>query len=262
MSAQSADGPEPFQDHFSQVAAGYSQFRPPYPAALFQHLAQQCRATERAWDCACGSGQASVALAEVLASVVATDASASQIRAARAHPRVEYRVAPAEASGLADASVDLVTVAQALHWLDLDRFYAEVRRVLRLGGVVAAWSYGRIEVEGAHLNAHVQRFYEHTVGPYWPPERAHVEEGYARLPFPFAPLDTPRFNMEMRWSLPHLLGYLGSWSATTRYREHTGQDPVGPLGQQLEPLWGGAQHTRRIRWPLSLRCGRWMRSAP
>jgi SAM-dependent methyltransferase len=245
----------PFKDHFSQVAATYSQFRPLYPAALFEHLAALCTDRARAWDCACGSGQASVALAEVFASVVATDASATQISAARAHPRVAYRVAPAEDSGIETASVDLVAVAQALHWLDLERFYGEVRRVLKAGGVLAVWSYGPLEVEGEEVDAPLQQFYREIVGPFWPPERAHVEDGYARLPFPFAQVDTPRFNMETCWTLPHLLGYVRSWSATTRYVQREGHDPVDPLEERLVPLWGGGDRTRRIRWPLALRCG-------
>jgi SAM-dependent methyltransferase len=244
-----------FKDHFSQIAATYSEFRPLYPPALFDYLAGLCAHTERAWDCACGSGQATLELAERFTSVVATDASATQIASARAHFRVVYRVAPAGESEIEAASIDLVTVAQALHWLDLDRFHAEVRRVLRPGGVLAVWCYGRLEVEGPEVDAPLQRFYREIVGPFWPPERADVEDGYARLPFPFEQLATPQFNMEVKWTLSHLLGYVRSWSATTRYREVKGDDPVGPLAQQLESLWGGEARTRRIRWPLSLRCG-------
>jgi SAM-dependent methyltransferase len=245
----------PFKDHFSQIAVTYSEFRPLYPPGLFDYLAGQCDRTDRAWDCGCGSGQATLALADRFASVVATDASATQIAAARPDVRIVYRVASAEESGLEAASVDLVTVAQALHWLSLDRFYAEVRRVLRPGGVLAVWCYGRLEVEGPEVDEPLQRFYREIVGPFWPPERADVEDGYARLPFPFAQLIAPRFNMDVQWTLPHLLGYVRSWSATSRYREVKGDDPVGALAEELSRLWGGEGRTRRIRWPLSLRCG-------
>ena len=60
----------------------------------------------------------------------------------KAHPRVEYRVAPAERSGLPDAAVDLVTLALAAHWFDLPRFYAEVRRVGRPRTAIALISSG------------------------------------------------------------------------------------------------------------------------
>lgn len=243
-----------FQDHFSPVAQQYAQFRPRYPAPLFEYLAGLCTRLQLAWDCACGSGQAALALAEHFVSVVATDASGAQIAASQAHPRVAYRVAPAEASGLDGASVDLVTVAQALHWLDLERFYGEVRRVLKPGGVLAVWCYGRTRVEGVpELDTLLQRFYDETVGPCWPPERVHVERGYRDLAFPFVPVEAPSFQMQAEWTLDQLTGYLRTWSATSRYRQIVGRDPVEPLEQRLKPLWGGA--TRRITWPLSLRCG-------
>jgi SAM-dependent methyltransferase len=243
-----------FKDHFSGVATQYAQFRPAYPPALFAHLAQLCSARTLAWDCACGNGQASVDLADVFERVIATDGSAAQIASARPHPRVEYRVAPAEASGLAGQSVDLVTVAQALHWLDLERFYPEVRRVLRPGGVLAVWVYGRLEIEGADVNALVQRFYR-DIGPYWPPGRQHVDDEYRNLAFPFLPLPTLAFSIEAHWTLERFAGYVRSWSATARYLEQQRHDPVTELVQQLGPVWG-ADVPRGIRWPLALRCGR------
>jgi SAM-dependent methyltransferase len=245
---------EGFQDHFARVAGQYAQFRPVYPAALFEHLAGLCPSAAQAWDCACGNGQASVGLAACFAHVIATDGSAAQIASAAPHPRIEYRVAPAEASGLDACSMDLVTVAQALHWLDLQRFYAEVRRVLRPGGVLAVWSYGRLEIEGAAVDALVQSFYRDVIGAYWPPGREHVDDGYVQLDFPFPLLPAPEFNIEVHWTLDHFAGYVRSWSATARYIDHHGHDPVTTLLAQLAPLWGGQE--RRIRWPFTLRCGR------
>src|SRR5262245_38403499 len=124
-----------FKDHFSTVASNYALYRPRYPAELFAYLATLVPTCEFAWDCATGSGQAAVALAAHFKRVIATDASATQIANGETHPRVEYRVAPAEQSGLAAASVDLLTVAQALHWFDLPRFFVEANRVLRPRGV-------------------------------------------------------------------------------------------------------------------------------
>jgi ubiquinone/menaquinone biosynthesis C-methylase UbiE len=244
-----------FKDHFSQVAAQYAQFRPVYPQALFIYLGEQCASRRCVWDCACGNGQASLDLAEVFEQVIATDGSAAQIAAARPHPRVEYRVAPAEACGLPAGSVDLVTVAQALHWLDVPRFYAEASRVLRPGGVLAVWSYGRLEVEGAEVDAIVQRFYRDVIGPFWPPGREHVDNGYRDLAFPVEQLPAPQFNIDIRWTLPHFCGYVRSWSATARYIQQRGDDPVVSLTQQLTPLWE-QDAERLIRWPLALRCGR------
>ncbi len=245
-----------FSDHFGAVAGSYADFRPGYPPELFAWLAAQCAGQELAWDCGAGSGQASVALAAHFARVHATDASADQVAHAEPHPCVEYRVAPAEQSGLPDRSADLVTVAQALHWFDLPAFYAEVRRALKPGGVIAAWTYGVHVTEGDDVNAVVRHFYEHVVGPCWPPERRHVENGYRELPFPFTRIAAPEFTMQVRWPLAQLLGYLGSWSATARYRKLNGSDPLPALRQQLLPLWGDPAQARSVSWPLSLLAGR------
>lgn len=246
----------PFADHFSAVAHGYADYRPHYPEALFTYLATLAPATAMVWDCACGNGQAALGLAPHFRRVVASDASREQIAAAVAHPGIDYRVASAEQSGLATASVGLVTVAQALHWFDLERFYGEARRVLTPGGVLAVWSYGTSELEGEAVNRLVREFYAHTVGPYWPPQRRLVEEGYGALPFPFAEIAPPPLAMEAHWDLEALLGYLGTWSATSRYRQALGQDPLPPLAARLARVWGDAQATRRVSWPLSLRVGR------
>lgn len=245
-----------FNDHFGKVAEQYADFRPHYPAALFDWLASQCTTHECVWDCGAGNGQASIPLANYFSSVYATDASATQIAQAGPHPRIQYRVAGAEKSGLASHSVELVTVAQALHWFDLDRFNLEVRRVLKPGGVIAAWSYGMISVQGVEVDAAVQHFYKHTIGPYWPPERRHVENGYRDLDFPFQRIDPPTLSMSVHWTLDQLLGYLRSWSASARYLSAMGKDPVMSLAAELLPVWGGIEHRRQIDWPLSILAGR------
>jgi len=245
-----------FHDHFSGVANRYADFRPHYPAALFDYLATLAPKNSVVWDCACGSGQATIDLAECFDQVIGTDASEEQIASAAPHPRVEYRVASAEQSGLPDKSVSLITVAQALHWFDFDRFYAEVKRVLTPDGVIAVWSYGVNMVEGDAVNRIVQRFYTDTVGPYWPPERKLVETGYRTIPFPFAEIKSPAFHMEANWMLEQLLGYFSTWSATSRYIKATGRNPLEPLAADLERVWGDTKQPRKITWPLSVRVGR------
>jgi SAM-dependent methyltransferase len=242
-------------DHFSAVAGAYALQRPRYPDELFAYLHQLARKHDLAWDCAAGSGQASVPLARHFRTVVATDLSAAMLAQAP-HSSVQYRVAPAHASGLDPGSVDLVTVAQALHWLDLETFYAEVDRVLRPGGVLAVWTYGNQVLDDPALDGVLRTFYQETVGPFWPPERFHVEAGYSTLRFPYPELQTPGFHMEQQWTLADLLGYIRTWSATLRFREARGYDPVGELGLELQNRWGERGSTRRVVWPLSVRAGR------
>jgi len=247
---------QPFADHFSSVAAGYASYRPRYPDALFDYLAALAPRRDVAWDCAAGSGQATIALAARFERVMATDASEAQLRSAPAHPAVTYAVATAESSGLPNASVDLVTVAQAVHWFDFDRFYAEVRRVATPGAAIAVWSYGMNRVGDAGIDDTVDRFYRDVVGAYWPPERRLIEEGYRTIPFPFDELTPPVFDMTERWTLETMLGYLRTWSAVSRYREVHGADPVTPLGRELAPMWGAEDDARQVRWPLAIRVGR------
>jgi SAM-dependent methyltransferase len=243
-----------FKDHFSAASDRYAAYRPDYPGELFAWLATQCAAHEAAWDCATGSGQAARGLAAHFPRVIATDASAEQIRHAAPHPAIDYRVATAEASGLPEHSVDLVAVAQAAHWFDLPRFYAEVRRVLRPGGVLALWGYGRMVLPG-ELDAPFQRVYTETVGPWWPPERKLIDDAYRSLDFPFTEITPPAFAIEVEWTLPRLIDYLSTWSAVKRCQAARGRDPLPALTAEFAPRWGDAGRTLALRWPLFLRVG-------
>jgi SAM-dependent methyltransferase len=245
---------KPFADHFSAIAAAYAAARPTYPPELFTFLAGLAPARRRAWDCAAGNGQATLPLAEHFEEVIGTDASASQVGEMPPHARVRRYAAPAEAAGLEDGSVDLVTVAQALHWLPLPAFWNEARRVLTDGGIVAVWCYGLQRVDHAEVDRQLEHFYRSTVGPYWAPERRLVETGYHTVDFPFEELPTPAFDMALEWILPDLLAYIRTWSATNAFRAARGFDPVEGLGRELAPHWGAA--ARRVHWPLSLRVGR------
>lgn len=244
-----------FKDHFSARAAAYTRFRPTYPPELFSWLAGLSEGHDLAWDCGCGNGQAALGLTPFYQTVMATDPSDQQIANALPHERIIYRVAPAEASGLAAASIDLTVVAQALHWFDFDRFYAEVRRVTHPGGVLAAISYGEVRVDGA-ADRVVSRFYHDLIGPYWPPERRYVDEHYTTVPFPFEEITPLSFAMEAEWSLDHLVGYLGTWSAVREYERRQGVNPLSLINAELMAAWGDPAELCTISWPLSLRVGR------
>jgi len=249
--------PVGFEDHFSGHAAAYATYRPAYPAGLPAYVAglPAPPADHRlAWDCATGNGQAAHGIIEHFERVFATDASPQQLAHAVPHPRIEYRVAPAESSGLAPASIDLVTVAQAVHWFDFDRFYAEVRRVLAPGGAVALYTYNLVRVDPG-FDRVLDRLAREVVGAYWPPERRWVDEEYRTLPFPFAEVPVPRLENEARWDLDRLLRYVATWSAYRRYREATGRDPIKMLQDELVAAWGDPAAARPVRWPIYMRAG-------
>jgi hypothetical protein len=151
--------------------------------------------------------------------------------------------------------MDLVTVAQALHWFDLDRFYAEARRVVVPGGIVAVWSYALMTIAPA-VDAAVNAFYGGTLAGFWPPERRHVDMEYRTLSFPFPEIAHPPFRMEREWTLGALLGYIGTWSAVQRLRRARGDGEVDAFTGQLAAAWGDPARPRRVRWPLALRVGR------
>ncbi|MCE9566678.1 MAG: class I SAM-dependent methyltransferase [Planctomycetes bacterium] len=246
---------DPFHDHFSSVAGNYRAFRPVYPPALFAFLAESAPARDLVWDCGTGSGQAAVALAGHFAKVFATDASADQIANAEPNPRVEYAVATAEQCPLSDGSVDVVTVAQAIHWFDFDRFYAEVRRVAKPDGLIAAWTYD-LDTIHPEVDPVVERLQNEYIRPYWPPERAFADAGYRTIPFPFPELSRPHFKMTAQWDLRHLLGYVNTWSAVRKYEQKHGVNPLGVLAEELGKAWGDPATVRTVRWKFSMRLGR------
>lgn len=242
-----------FKDHFSGHSRSYAEYRPTYPHALFSFLADCCAQHRVAWDCATGNGQAALALSSIFEKVFASDASEGQIRAAKSDPRIEYFVSPAEASGLDDDSIDLITVAQALHWFDIPGFFDEAQRVLAPGGVLAVWSYDRCRVN-PDCDEVINELCANIVGPYWPPERKLVDDGYRSIGLPMPAISSPDFAMKAHWRVDEMLGYLLTWSASQRYLAEYGSDPVALIEDRLRGIWGGG--SREVSWPLNLKIGR------
>ena len=244
-----------FKDHFSATAAAYAAYRPIYPTALADFLAEIAPRSHLVWDAGCGSGQLSVLLADRFARVMATDASAEQIAHATPRPHVAYVVARAEACALADGTVDVAVAAQAAHWFDLPAYYAEVRRVGRPGGVVALVTYGLVRVDHV-VDPVIDHFYSQVLGSYWPPERRHVDDGYRALPFPFDEIGAPGLEMQASWTRADLVGYVETWSAVWALERAVGSGPLEAFRRELAHAWGAGAAPRPVRWTLSLRVGR------
>ena len=243
-----------FKDHFSARAVLSPNTARDIPMSFSPGYAGFVHRHELVWDCATGSGQAAVGLAKVFDRVIATDASEKQISMVAPHPSIEYRVATAYDSEIGDSSVDAVTVAQAIHWLDYDRFYSEARRVLRPGGLVAVWGYGDPILDDTRLHRIVHDYNRGTIESYWKPERDIILGGLRTIPFPFREVDPPSFTMEREWTLAELGGYMRTWSATAAFVEANGVDPVNDVELELAEHWeqGAVQH---ITWPLHVRAG-------
>lgn len=243
-----------FKDYFSDASASYAAFRPKYPAVLFDFVTSLAPNHRVAWDCATGSGQAAVPLADRFDHVMATDASAEQIAHATPHPRVTYGVALSEVSGIESTSVDLVTVAQALHWLPHARFFDEVRRVLVPGGALAVWCYARPRLPGV-LGDIVHRFYYGECWPHWSHERTLVDEGYRSIDIPIHEVAAPSLRIEGMLTLPQFAGYMRTWSAAKKLAKAVGHDPVVAVEEELRKHWGGADARQSVTWPIYIRAG-------
>ena len=244
-----------FKDHFSQQAERYSNCRPRYPEDLFQYLTSLVSRHECAWDCATGNGQAALGLTPFFDRVIATDASGNQIAHAIPHEKISYRIAPAEHTTLTTHSVDLIIVAQALHWFDFNKFYDEVRRVGRERSVLAASCYGGVIVDD-NIDGILLRYEHKILGQYWPPERQYVDERFQTIPFPFEEIRSPLFMLEHSWDMETLLSYLASWSATKRYEEGRHENPIDLIRKDVQIAWGNPKAKKLVRWQLNLRVGR------
>lgn len=233
-------------DYFSEVAAEYVKYRPTYPESFFDWLMDLCAERGLAWDCACGSGQATVSLSKRFERVIATDLSEAQLLNAPDLQNVEWRVANAWESGIPDGVVDLVAVGQALHWFELKKFWSECERVLKDGGVVAAFGYGIPEFSNSEVKETFLEFYREKLGGFWNPTRKMVEEGYGGLEFPFEEVEMPDFQISDHWDAEQICGYCSSWSATESYRQKTGEDPIPKLLERLDGiLKGGGVDVKR-----------------
>jgi SAM-dependent methyltransferase len=240
---------------FAAEAAQYAHLRPTYPDSLFNFLSTTLASRDVAWDCATGNGQAATHLAKYFGRVTATDESAEMIAQAPRDPRIEYRVAEAEDSGIEAHSVDLVAVASAIHWFDLSRFYAEVRRVLKPGGVIAAWTY-YTPVFGNDIDAIISHLAHNVLKDYWDNRLHYVVDEFHDLPFPFEPIDAPQFRTDMTWNMEDLLGYFETWSSSVRYREATGARPTDLIKGDLARVWGDPEQKQDLHFPLYMRSGR------
>jgi SAM-dependent methyltransferase len=238
-----------FPDHFSAVAAEYASARPEYPDALYDWIAAIAPAERLLWEAGCGSGQATRGLARRFDRVHATDPSAAQVALARGPANVVFAVEPGERCSLPDASADAACVAQALHWFERPAFFAECARVLKRGGVLVAWGYQDIVMPDRALAA-ANEALQRDILPYWPPQRALVDAAYAGFDWPFPAMRAPGFELRARWTLPRLLGYFSSYSATQRFRASQGTDPVAAHAPAIAAAWGDPETEREVRWPL------------
>lgn len=241
--------------HFDQQSENYLLFRPTYPESLYSYLMGLVKEKDCAWDCATGNGQVAVSLADHFKEVIATDLSQAQLEQAPEHERIKYYCCPADKTSIKTSSVDLITVAQALHWFNFDSFYKEVRRVSKPAACIAVWCYSLGKLHNG-TDLLIEELFNKILGKeYWPPERRYIDESYQTIPFPFEKIRTPEFIMEKEVNLGQLAGYLNTWSAVKEYQKRNQRNPVEFILPELEASWGEPHTEYTIRWPLHLLAG-------
>jgi ubiquinone/menaquinone biosynthesis C-methylase UbiE len=245
-----------FKDNFSKQAEVYVKYRPTYPKELFEFLQGLTPEYDLAWDCGTGNGQSAIKLTDYYEKVYATDPSQEQIKNAIPHERIVYKVENAEnPSALIDHSVDLITVAQAVHWFDFDKFYGQVKKVSKTNGIIAVWAYG-IPALNEDLDSIIKDFHDNIVGEFWLPENKLIEKEYSTIPFPFDEIKTPDFFIQKQVTLLETLGHLRTWSATQKYIDKYNENPVERLARKLKENWKDIETQKEITWKLILKVGR------
>lgn len=241
--------------HFADQPKNYLRFRPTYPDQLFNYLSSLIKVHDRAWDAGTGNGQVASNLANYFHEVIATDISQEQLDIAIKKPNIHYICCSSEDTNLSDHSIDLITVSQALHWFELDKFYREVKRVGKSDGIISAWCYtlGSINVT---IDPIIQKLYRDILGDkYWPKERLYIEEEYKTIPFPFKQINSPQFQVQKKFNFEEFISYLNTWSAVKEYSKRNQNNPIDLIFSDLKTAWGNPQHENIMYWPLHLLVG-------
>ena len=244
-----------FKDYFSSQAAEYAKFRPRYPDELFSYLSSITNEHKKAWDCAAGNGQAALSLTDYFDEVIATDASEKQIHNAIPHPKIKYRVAPAENNGIESSSVDLITVATAAHWLNLAKFYEEAKRTLKPEGTLAIWNYARSNVSEA-VDSITDHYIDNIVGSYAAPDFWKGVNAETDIEFPFDRIKTPEFIIRQNWSFRDYVNYIMTWSPTQNYFKKNNSNPLEHIFDDFKKAWGDENEKKEIIWKLTLKAAK------
>lgn len=242
------------KDNFSVAPEQYAKYRPDYPQAIFDFIYPLLNEKIAAWDCGTGNGQVAQELSNDFARVEATDISKKQLLHAFPANNIRYSIQPAEQTDFEDNNFDLITVAQAVHWFDVDKFNAEVKRVGKPNSIIALMGYELNHIT-PEIDAIIRHFYNNIIGEYWDPERKHIQNRYQQIPFPFRELETPEINNIKLWKFEHLMGYLNTWSAVHHYIDKNNTNPIVEIEDDLRQAWGNAE-VRRVIFPIIFRVGR------
>lgn len=244
------------KDHFSEQAEIYALYRPNYPKELYDYIENNLQNKQLAWDVATGNGQIAGVLANIFEKVFATDISEKQLEFAVENSNIQYKTEPAEQCSLADQTCDLVIVGQAIHWFDFTRFFEEVKRVLKPGGLIILVGYG-FHVIDSEMDPISNHFYRNILDGYWEPERRYIDEAYENVPFPFGEIEKPTIKIELKYTREEYIGYLNTWSATQKYIRLHRSNPIDLIKNKIELIWPDLQK-RKVHFPILMKAGKYL----
>jgi SAM-dependent methyltransferase len=242
------------KDNFSTDSGQYKKYRPTYPRELYEFLISIVADKKIALDCGTGNGQVAHKLSQYFETVYATDISILQIEKATKKQNIVYDIQAAEKTSFPDATFDLITVAQAIHWFNFNDFYREVERTLKKDGILAVFGYGLIKTFN-EADKIIRRFYTEIVGPYWDIERKYIDDKYESIAFPFKKIEAPEFKIKLNWNFEHLINYLKTWSAVQHYKKDKGHDPIDIIYDDLKKCWG-EEIKHPVEFPIFLMSGK------
>lgn len=248
------------KDNFSKQSSLYALYRPHYSDELFTYILSFVKNKGTAWDCGAGNGQSALWLSGYFRKVIATDISQKQLENAAKADNIFYSVQPAEQTNIESNSIDLITVAQAIHWFEFEKFYAEVRRVSKPNALIAVWCYSLLRISN-DIDIILDEFHYHFLANYWDAERKYIDDEYRNIPFPFKKINCPSFFIEKHWSLDELCGYLNTWSAIQKYMAAHHHNPVAELAEKIKSYWGNDEK-RLMKFPIHLLLGHVYVSSP
>ena len=243
------------KDLFSKQSDLYARYRPTYPKELYEYILSFVKEKNAVWDCATGNGQAAVVLADHFKKVIATDISAAQIEKATLKENIEYLVCPAESTPFEENTFDLITVAQAYHWINWKEFKKEVTRVSKPEAIIAIWVYFRNMPGDKKVDDAIFSFYENVTRPYWDEARKYVEEKYSTVEFDYDLLPVKDFETTLNWEREDMIGYISSWSAIQKYIKVNGHSPIPIIEEEINKLWPEGE-IKKVRFPIYLKLGR------
>ena len=228
-----------------QSAVRYATARPDIHGTALSKFVALSRIeipVSKALDVGCGTGQSALALADLAVDVVAMDPSESMLAQCKSRPNIEYKLAAAEDIPANEETFDLITVAQAFHWLNQDAFLAEAQRVLRDGGwlvIYGAWFTAEMKENSDFAKWFKERYLSRFPTP--PRNKTPINDAWARE-YGFSVRGEEGFSVEAPMTVDRFTDYeLSTTNVIAAVEEQRGmfKEAEKWIADSIEPFFDG-----------------------